>query len=434
MPNPGLRLTSPPRRSPSVVLLLLAAFTFALALAVEPVSTNDSGVVPDIASHWIAEWDAGHWSTCWNQFNSEIRGKITLDDWGKRAADTQKRIGKVTGRKLAKVVGPTNAETTVTVQFEASFEYLGACSEKLMLEKQPDGTWSVAGHLIAPNPSAPPPPAAAGAPAYQYSPPIAASIADLAYAEKSPLEKLDLYLPAPSNSPAPVVIWIHGGAFIVGDKRSMPRKDFGPPPKPTSRMGPFQIQVPDVAALTAKGYAVVSLNYRLGTSMDTGALPAVQDGKAAVRFLRANAAKYHLDPDKFAAWGNSAGGYMAAMLGVTGDQPSPFDDPSLGNVGVSSAVQAVVVWYGAEDRLPGADLSIVHYLPTAKSLPAFRIVNGDADQIISPAQARRLNAELTKAGARSTFTLLPGAGHEDPAYMATQMTPTFAFLDQKFGR
>ena len=164
------------------------------------------------------------------------------------------------------------------------------------------------------------------------------------------------------------------------------------------------------------------------------ALAAVQDGKAAVRFLRANAAKYHLDPDKFAAWGNSAGGYMAAMLGVTGDQPSPFDDPSLGNVGVSSAVQAVVVWYGAEDRLPGADLSIVHYLPTAKSLPAFRIVNGDADQIISAAQARRLNAELTKAGANSTFTLLPGAGHEDPAYMATQMVPTFAFLDQTFGR
>jgi acetyl esterase/lipase len=273
-----------------------------------------------------------------------------------------------------------------------------------------------------------------GAAAYHYSPPIAATIVDLAYAEKSPLEKLDLYLPAPSASPAPVVIWIHGGALMVGDKRSMPRKDFGPPPKPTGRMGPFQIQVPDVAALTAKGYAVVSLNYRLGPSMDAAALPAVQDGKAAVRFLRANAAKYHLNPDKFAAWGNSAGGYMAAMLGVTGDQPSPFDDPSLGNVGVSSAVQAVVVWYGAEDRLRSADLSIAHYLPTAKSLPAFRIVNGDADQIISPAQARRLNEALIKAGAKSTFTLLPGAGHEEPAYMLTQMTPTFAFLDQTFGR
>lgn len=269
---------------------------------------------------------------------------------------------------------------------------------------------------------------------YRYSSPIAPTSADLVYAPLSPLETLDLYLPAPANGPAPVIIWIHGGAFMVGDKRSMPRKDFGPPPKPTSRMGPFQIQVPDVTALTAKGYAVVSLNYRLGTNMATGALPAVQDGKAAVRFLRANAAKYHLDPDKFAVWGNSAGGYMAALLGVTGDQPTPFDDPALGNVGISSAVQAVVVWFGAEDRLPGANLSVSHYLPTAKRLPAFRIVNGDADQIISPTQARRLNDELTQAGARSTFTLLPGAGHEDPAYMETQMTPTFTFLDQVFGR
>jgi len=61
-----------------------------------------------------------------------------------------------------------------------------------------------------------------------------------------------------------------------------------------------------------KGYAVVSFNYRLGTSFVNGALPATQDGKAAVRFLRANASKYGLDPNRFAVWGNSAGGYLAA--------------------------------------------------------------------------------------------------------------------------
>ena len=65
---------------------------------------------------------------------------------------------------------------------------------------------------------------------------------------------------------------------------------------------------------------------------------------------------------------------MAAMLGVTGDQATAFDDPSLGNAGGSSAVQAVVVWYGAEDRLPDPELSLVHYLSNAKILPAFRIV------------------------------------------------------------
>ncbi len=178
------------------------------------------------------------------------------------------------------------------------------------------------------------------------------AFADLAYANQSPVEKLDLYLPPPSAVPAPLVIWIHGGGFMVGDKRSMPRQNFGPAPKPTSMMGPYQIQVPDVAALTAKGYAVVSLNYRLAESMFAAAYPALRDGKAAVRFLRAHAVKYHLDSSKFAVWGDSAGGYMAAMLGVTGDQATAFDDPSLGNAGVSSAVQAVVVWYGAEDRLP----------------------------------------------------------------------------------
>ncbi len=258
------------------------------------------------------------------------------------------------------------------------------------------------------------------------------AFADLAYANQSPAEKLDLYLPPHSAAPAPLVIWIHGGGFMVGDKRSMPRQDFGPAPRPTSMMGPYQIQVPDVAALTARGYAVVSLNYRLGASMFDAAYPALRDGKAAVRFLRANADKYHLDSSKFAVWGNSAGGYMAAMLGVTGDQATAFDDPGLGNAGVSSAVQAVVVWYGAEDRLPDPELRIVHYLPKARILPAFRIVNGDADPIISPAQAQRLNDALTKAGAISTLTILPGAGHEDPAYMSTQMAPAFAFLADIF--
>ena len=115
-------------------------------------------------------------------------------------------------------------------------------------------------------------------------------------------------------------------------------------------MGPYQIQVPDVAALTRKGYAVVSLNYRLlrrpGDAFIDYALPAVQDGKAALRFLRANAAKYGLDPEKFAVWGNSAGGFIAAMLALTGHGPTVFDDPALGNSDISSAAQAAVIWHG----------------------------------------------------------------------------------------
>jgi acetyl esterase/lipase len=268
----------------------------------------------------------------------------------------------------------------------------------------------------------------------QGRPLLRPTIADLAYADQSPFEKLDLYLPAHGSGPSALVIWIHGGGMTVGDKRSMPRRDFGPAPKPTGRNGPFQIQVPDVDSLTAKGYAVASLNYRLGISFVTDASAAVSDGKAAVRFLRANAGTYNLDSQKFAVWGNSAGGYIAAMLGVTGDQPTIFDDRMLGNADVSSAVQAVVVWYGAEDRLPSKKLLIANYLATAKSLPPFMIGNGDQDPIVSPGRARRLHAALLQAGAASTLTILVGAGHEDPAFMMTQMLPTFAFLDRTFGR
>src|SRR5262249_46385216 len=140
---------------------------------------------------------------------------------------------------------------------------------------------------------------------YQYSQPIEPTFSDISYATLSPWEKFDLYLPAARDRPTPLIIWIHGGAFSVGDKRSMPRRYFGPPPNPIGPMGPYQIQVPDVAALTRKGYSVASLNYRLlrqqpGDKFVAYALPAVQDAKAAVRFLRANAAKYGLDPEKFA--------------------------------------------------------------------------------------------------------------------------------------
>src|SRR5437868_15460624 len=168
--------------------------------------------------------------------------------------------------------------------------------------------------------------------------------------------------------------------------------------------------------------------------MDIAAVAAIQDGKAAVRFLRANAPAYHMDPGKRAVWGDSAGGYMAAMLGATGDQRTVFDDSELGNATTSSAVQAVVVWFGAEDRLPGPERSAAGHLPAAALLPAFMIANGDADPIVSSEQTRRLHAALLKAGANATLVILPGTGHEDPAFMATQMVPTFRFLDRTFCR
>lgn len=294
--------------------------------------------------------------------------------------------------------------------------------------------------LLAWQPSAAPaPPSSPRASIYHYTRPLEPTFANIPYASQSPSEALDLYLPAAKSDPAPLVIWIHGGAFLVGDKRSMPWRNFGPAPTQTGPTGHFQIQVPDVAALTSKGYAVVSLNYRLLAKPDLKfiqfALPAVRDGKAAVRFLRANAGKYHLDPNQFAVWGNSAGGFIAAMLGVTGDQPSVFDDPALGNAGASSAVQAVVIWYGAiEEWYFAPEIRISHYIPTAKVIPPFLIANGDADANVPWPTAKRLNDELLDAGGKYTLTILPGAAHEHPAFMATQMLPTFLFLNDAFGR
>lgn len=254
------------------------------------------------------------------------------------------------------------------------------------------------------------------------------TLADVPYANASPFQKLDLYLPADRSRPAPVVIWIHGGGLILGDKRSLPRAEFGPAPKPLGAYGPYQVQVPDVDALLARGYAVVSLNYRLGFLLITSVKPAIRDTKAAIRFLRAHASEYGLDPGRFAVWGNSMGGYLAAMAGVTGDQATEFD--ASGDT-TSSAVQAVVVWYGAEDRLPPS-LTLAHYAAHARRLPPFRIVNGDADPVIVPERAVRLNGVLKQAGAHTSVTILPGAGHEDPQFMATQTEPTLAFLAEAF--
>nr|WP_298688789.1 alpha/beta hydrolase [uncultured Dongia sp.] len=259
----------------------------------------------------------------------------------------------------------------------------------------------------------------------------APSHADVAYADQSPLQKLDLYLPPAADGPYPVVIWIHGGGFRFGDKRSMPRKDFGPAPKAVGPDGPYQIQVPDVGALTAKGYAVVSLNYRLdgSRSMRAATRMAIQDAKAAVRFLRANSVKYRLDERHIAVWGNSAGGYMAAMLAATGDQQTIFDDPALGNMDASSAVQAAVVWFGMMDeRRLGEELSVTGYIRKARTLPAVLVANGDVDPVVNVGAARDLHNAFSAAGARSQLVVVPGAGHEDPLFMATQMQPTFDFL------
>ena len=147
------------------------------------------------------------------------------------------------------------------------------------------------------------------------------TLKDIPYAVTSKSQKLDLYLPNKKSGPYPLIIFIHGGGFESGSK------------------GDVNVQLEGLK----KGYAVASLNYRLSGEQK---FPAqVHDVKAAVKFLRKNASTYRLKPNHFAAWGESSGGNLAAMLGSTANKKN-FYNKKLGNQEVSDQVQAVVNWYG----------------------------------------------------------------------------------------
>jgi len=288
-----------------------------------------------------------------------------------------------------------------------------------------------------PSPAAPDthaPGTGTGASALPSVGPSAATLRDLPYAGLDPTEVLDLYLPAAGAHPAPLLIWIHGGGWSVGDKSQITGfagpSVKAPPPGPCRDV--VEVQVPDLAELLAKGYAVAAVNYRLTLQP----VAAAQDAKAAVRFLRANAQRLRLDPNRFAAWGDSAGGYSALILAITADQHTVFDDPTLGNADVSAAVQAVVLDFAASDLsdLPGpyiAGEDPYEYIASAKpgSIPPFRIAHGDADCVVPVQHSRNLLAALKSKGSAATLTVLPGASHEDPAFMRTQWEPTLAYLD-----
>ena len=141
---------------------------------------------------------------------------------------------------------------------------------------------------------------------------------DIPYAGASPNQRLDIYLPPAGESPFPTIIFVHGGAFILGDKRDD--------------------QFLQAIGGVDRGYAVVSVEYRLAFAAKYPA--ALFDVKAAIRFLRANASKFLLDGDRFALCGDSAGAHYAVMAAATQGNPA-FEDLSQGNADYSSAVQAV---------------------------------------------------------------------------------------------
>jgi acetyl esterase/lipase len=224
-------------------------------------------------------------------------------------------------------------------------------------------------------------------------------------------QMLDLYLPATGTN-WPLIVWIHGGGWTGGSKEKPPGLRF-----------------------LSHGFALASLNYRF--SQDAIFPAQLIDCKAAIRWLRAHASEYGLDPNHIGVWGISAGGHLVALLGTAGDDKE-FDQGE--NLGVSSRVQAVCDWCGPTDltqitnhpgdpkpdyvdslvsRLIGGPIAQniekaqranpIRYI--SKNDPPFLIMHGDKDPLVPLQQSQLLAAALQKAGVPVTLRVLPGAGH-----------------------
>jgi len=244
---------------------------------------------------------------------------------------------------------------------------------------------------------------------------------------------LDLYLPRVSEGRLPVVVWIHGGGFRAGSKDRC-----------------------RAVWLTGRGYAVASINYRLSGE---AIFPAhIEDCKAAIRWLRAEAAWYNLDPSRIGVWGSSAGGHLSALLGTSGDVKEL--EGQGGNLTFPSRVQAVCDWYGPSDflhmdvsgrraRRPGVESPESMFLGgpieekkekaalaspvthVTRDDPPFLIMHGDQDPTVPYPQSRILEAALKKAGVEVTLHTLKGAGHGGPQFSTPEVTEMIAaFFDR----
>lgn len=227
-------------------------------------------------------------------------------------------------------------------------------------------------------------------------------------------QKLDLFVPETVDGPLPLIIWIHGGGWQNGSKDGCPPLRDG---------------------FAERGYAVASLNYRLSGH---AVFPAqIEDCKAAIRWLRAHAADYRLDPQRFGAWGSSAGGHLVALVGTSGDVQA-FDVGA--HLDQSSRVQAVCDYFGPTDLLafvttPGYERHATANSPEARLLggavqdnrdraasaspvtyvsrddPAFLIVHGDQDPTVPIDQSQLLYDGLRQAGVNVHFHTIKGARH-----------------------
>jgi acetyl esterase/lipase len=230
-------------------------------------------------------------------------------------------------------------------------------------------------------------------------------------------QKARITEPASLHGPAPAAVYVHGGSWVSGDY------DTGG--FIISSIGP---------ALAARGFVVVSLDYRLGPRDHWPA--QIVDVKCAIRYLRANAQRFHIDSAEIGAWGQSAGGHLVALLGTAGRSAGwdigAYDDQS-------SGVQAVVDMAGPSDLLTMGDqgdavlvaesfISLLGSVPTRdlgadlkkaspttyvkKGDPPFLILDSNNDEIVYPEQSDELAWDLGLAGVPRELLTVSDGGHE----------------------
>jgi len=248
-------------------------------------------------------------------------------------------------------------------------------------------------------------------------------IRDVVYGKGGGRElKLNIIRPKASpKTPLPVVVWIHGGAWLAGSKEGL-----------------------QTLPLAEAGYFTASIEYRL--SQEAKFPAQIEDCKCAIRFLRAKAKEYGIDPDRIGVWGPSAGGHLVALLGTSGGAKDI--EGAGGWADQSSRVQAVCDFFGPTDFSKMGGWHDAADSPEAKLLggpiaektdavrranpityvtpddPPFLIIHGDKDSTVPIGQSELLHAALKAKGVDSTFVIVKGGGHGfGPVAPATATDP-----------
>ncbi|MDO3640975.1 alpha/beta hydrolase [Mucilaginibacter sp. L3T2-6] len=246
---------------------------------------------------------------------------------------------------------------------------------------------------------------------------------------------LDIYLPPLKKSKYPLIVWVHGGAWMLNDKYA----DMG-----------YMTQT--LKAFADSGYAVASIDYRWSTTV---AFPAqVQDCNQAVQFLFDNAAKYNLDRGRIALIGFSAGGHLASLLSLSNNNgiksfyidgkktrfkirlcldfygPSDFNMLT-GDEAVDPKSPVSLLLGAAVTARPDLAKTASPATYIDKNDPPFLIVQGEKDESVNPEQSKSLSEKLTKAGVKNELIIVPGAPHYGVMFDAENIRKRiFTYLDR----